>query len=125
MITKSTAARNAACNAVVGLIDQSGINPTGSLNIYNASSNLMASLPLSYPSFFSATDGTAVANTIYDATCRMDGTISYFNFIGRDSSYVYGGSISKETGSGDMKLPVVALAQGATISISSATYVVP
>jgi hypothetical protein len=125
MITKSTAALNAACNAVVDLIDVGSTRATGYLNIYNTDSTLMAYLPCSNPAFMTSVDGTATANTITDATCMIDSTASYFHFVDRDSTYVYGGSISKTSGIGDMKIPVVELAHDAVISISSAKYIVP
>ena len=125
MVTKSTAALNAACNAVVDLVDQGSTYSTGFLNIYSSDSTVMVHMPLSNPAFAPASDGTALANTITSAVCLADGTASYFRFVDRDGTYVYGGSVTGNSGSGDMKLTSVSIPSGAVIFLSSAIYVVP
>lgn len=71
---KSTETQNRACNSVVDFVDEGSLYSSGQINLFNADSTLITTLSLSYPAFRDATDGTSVANTIYDATAYRDGT---------------------------------------------------
>lgn len=122
---KSIEATNRACDAVVDMVDEGSLYSAGQLIIYRQDSSVMSQHDLSYPAFLDSTDGTAVANTINDATAMVDGTATTFDIVNRDASNVWDGSVSLINGSGDLQLPSVVIYSDSTINISSAFYVVP
>lgn len=122
---KSLEATNRACNEVVSMVDEGSLYSSGRLNIMNSDSTMLTYLPFSVPAFRDATDGTSVANMIYDATSFMDGTAALFDVVNRDASNVWSGTISTFNGVGDMKLNSVIFAQDSTVSISYAYYAIP
>jgi len=123
-VLKSTVAKNAACNAVVDLIDTGSLRPYGTLNILTADSTVLSALRLTNPSFSNAVDGTATASTIYDNTSFIDGTAAFFGFYNRDSTYIWGGNITTVGGGGIMELNALSIPQDATFSITSVKYIV-
>lgn len=127
MLTKSAAAKNAACDAVVDLIDIGTGLSYGTLNVYTSDSTLISSSRLSNPAFADATDGTSTANLIYDATAFVDGTAATFGFYDRDSTWVWGGDISLPSGGGVMELSSLSIPADTTVSINSSStkYIVP
>jgi len=122
---KSIEATDIACNAVVDYVDQGSLYIAGQLIIYRQDSSVMSQHYLSNPAYQDSTDGTAVANTINDATAMIDGTATTFDIINRDASNVWNGTVSLINGSGDLQLPSVVIYADSTINISSAFYVVP
>jgi hypothetical protein len=122
---KSIEATNRACDAVVDMVDEGSLYSVGRLIIYRQDSSVMSRHDLSNPAFLDSTDGTAVANTIYDATAMIDGTATTFDIVNRDASNVWDGSVSLINGSGDLQLPSVVIYSDSTINISSAFYAVP
>ena len=99
----SVAARNAACDAIVALVD-SGPGPgtikirSGSAPAVNAASTgtLLATLTFSDPAFGAASGGTATANSITsDSNADADGTAGHFRVYpagGLDTSPVFQGN---------------------------------
>lgn len=124
-LRKSSDARNASCNSVVDLIDDGTSFAYGSLQIKTYDSTVITALQLSNPAFKDASDGTAVANDIYDNTAFIDGTASLFDFYSRDGSWVWGGDISLAGNGGIMELNSLIIAKDDTVSISTAKYIVP
>jgi hypothetical protein len=124
MIQKTIAVKNLACNAVVHAIDVGSLYPTGHLSIFNADSTRITRLPLSLPAFMDATDGTAYANPIWDATSVFDATAATFWFENRDGTHIWGGTVA-DTTAGDMVLGSVILPNDSTVSVDSAVYIVP
>lgn len=124
-VTKSSDAQNAACDAIVDLIDGGSASPYGLLIIQTIDSTALSSHRLSNPSFGDAVDGTSSANLIYDATCQVDGTAKYFNFYDRDGTFVWGGGVTGPGGGGELELTSVSLPVDSTVSISSTQYIVP
>ena len=88
-------------------------------------STYIVRLPLSSPAFLPSVDGTAFANSITDATAVRDGTAAGFGIFTADSTFVWGGSVSLPTGTGDMILDQVVIQQDQTVSLTSAYYLVP
>jgi len=125
MITKSTDAKNAACNSIVDLLDQGSDTSNGLLNLYDYDGTTISSLSLSYPAFMDSTDGTAQAWPISDSTAYIDATAITFEMIDRDGTWVYGGSVSGLSGDGDLKLNSAYITKDSTVSISSAYFIVP
>lgn len=125
-LNKSTVAKNAACDAIVDLIDEGTSSPYGTLNVYTSDSTLITSIRLSNPSFSNSVDGTATANFIYDATALVDGTASSFGFYNRDSTFVWGGDITLPGDGGVMELSSLSIPVDTTVSIASPVrYIVP
>lgn len=129
MVTKSTVAKNAACDAVVDLIDQTSTGfygwSSGRLQLYRSGdSSVIASLICANPCFLSAIDGTAMANPINDATALIDGTASTFGFVNRDNVFIWGGGISSD-GSSELNLASTFISAGTIVSITSGQYIAP
>lgn len=127
-MNKFIIAQNAACNAVVRLVDQSTTPsawPAGRLQIFDDSTTMLTWLPFSVPAFNDATNGISNANFITDQTAFMDGTAAQFLVVNRDQTPVWGGSIVQNPYVGDMHLNQVIFLQDQTVSITSAQYVVP
>lgn len=122
---KSVETTNRSCNAVVDFVDEGSDYSSGRINILDADSTMITYLPLSVPAFRDATDGTAVANTIYDNTAFRDATAALFNVVNKDGSNAWSGTISTYSGIGDLKLNAIVLYQDSTVSLSSALYAVP
>ncbi len=122
---KSNESTDRACNAVVDYIDEGSLYSAGRLVIYRQDSSVMSIHSLSDPACIDSTDGTAVFNTIYDATAMLDGTATTFDVLNKDASNVFDGSVSLTNGSGDLKLPATTIYQDSTINISYAFYSVP
>jgi len=123
-MNKSVYAKNVQCNAIVHLLDEGSLYPSGTLNIFDSTSSLLTSLHLSNPAFADSTDGTSVAYTIYDATNFLTGTAFTFEMHDRDSSMIWGGTISPLGGGGDMQLNSTSFVADETTSIFPAYYVV-
>jgi hypothetical protein len=124
-ISKDTTARNAACNAIVDLLDQ-GVNyTTGHLSIYNSDMTRITWHQLSNPAFGDATDGTSYANLIGDATALLDATANSFNFENRDGSSIWSGDITMVGGGGSLELDSTVIPQDTTVTIAYANYIVP
>ena len=124
-ITKTTEAQNAACDAIVDLLDEGNQAPGGNLSIYNSDSTKLASLRLSYPAFGDSADGTATANSITDSVGLTDGTAATFSFENRDGTAVWSGIVSLAGGGGDMELNSLDIHTDTTVAVSSVNYVVP
>ena len=122
---KSIEATDRACNAVVDYVDEGTLYSAGRLILYRQDSSVMSIHNMTDPAYLDSTDGTAVANPIFDATAMLDGTATTFDIVNKDASNVWDGSISLPNGLGDLKLPSVVIYEDSTISISSAFYAVP
>ena len=124
----TTAARNAAANAVTALVTASS-----NLTIYsgtmpadaNASlsgNTVLAVLPLTTPTAFTAAAaGVATANAItQDSSADNAGTASFFRILAGGSTVVMQGSVG--TSASDLVLNSTAISAGAAVSVSSFTY---
>lgn len=128
----STAARNAAVNAVVGLLDagagaatlaiRTGSPPT---NVSDADAGtLLATLTFSDPSFGSASSGTATANAITsDTNVDNTGTAGHFRAKDSDGNTVLQGTCG--TSATDMVWNSVSFVAGGTAACSSFTVTCP
>ena len=124
-IIKSTSARNAACDAVVDLIDIGSTYAQGSLKIYDSDSSVLVSLNMSNPAYGDATAGISTAASITDSTAFADGTATSFSIFDRDGTSVFDGTVTTLGGGGDLELNPNYLVSDATISIDSASFTVP
>lgn len=127
----STAARNAACNGIVDLIDAGAA--AGSVKVYDGSQpgsvggaygNLLGTCPFSDPAFGNAATGVATASAITsDTSADASGTALSFTLVDSDGTVVADGSCGQ--GSGDLSFNNSVIVAGGTIAIASFTVTVP
>ena len=124
-VTLPTATRNAACNAVVDLVDGGSAHPHGILRIgTTAMGTILAQLDMSNPAFGNAAVGVATAAAISDDTSADNtGTAAAFDLIDRDAVQVMQGSVG--TSGQDINLNTVSITAGDTVSITSLTVTMP
>lgn len=126
----TTAAQNAAADAVVDLVDVGG---AGSLRIYSGTApatanaalsgnTLLAQLAMSATAFGSAAAGVATAAAItQDSSADATGTATFFRILaGNGTTVVMQGEVG--TSGADLNLNSVAISSGAAVSVSSLTY---
>lgn len=128
----STATRNAACNAIVDLIDlgsaagtiaiRTGAQPT---NVGDADSGtLLGTLTWSDPAFGNSATGTATASAVTsDTNADASGTAGHFRIKDSDANIHSDGTCGQ--GSGDLSFDNNVIVAGGTIAISSFTVTVP
>ena len=119
-VTLSTATRNAACNAIVDLIDAG--TGAGTLEIQDSGNTEIATLTFSDPAFGNAATGVATANAITSDTSATGGTAAKFEIKDGDSDTVLSGSVG--TSGADLNLNTLTIGAGATVSIDSLTVTV-
>ena len=125
-ITLETSARDAACDAIVDLIDAGA--GAGTLEFKSADSsvagtNEVATVTFSDPVFGASSSGTATANAITDDTNATGGTAATFTIFDSNSAAVFRGSVS--TSGADINISSVAIGATDTVSISSLTATMP
>ena len=128
----STAAQNAAANAVVDLID--GGSP-GTIKIYTGSQaatanstpagTLLATIAWANPAFGNASSGVATATN--PAAVNASGTGTAGCFLVEDSSgaNVFDGTVTATGGGGDLTLSTTSLVSGSPVDITSFTVTMP
>lgn len=121
--TITTAARNAACNAIVDLLDAGTTDANGDLVIMAAADAEVATLALSNPAFGDSAVGVATAATISDDTNATGGTAIAFKLQDRDNTEVMRGGVS--TSGAELNLSSTTIGAGDTVSVSSLTVTVP
>jgi len=122
-VTLTTAARNAAANAIVDLIDVGSTDANGDLVIMTSGDAEVATLAMTNPAFGAAATGVATAAAISDDTNATGGTAALFKFQDRDNTEVFRGSVG--TSGEDLNLSSVVIGAGDTVSISSFTATMP
>lgn len=130
----STAARNAAANALAALADagsaaayvviRSGSPPT---NVADADSGtLLATCTMSDPSFGAASAGVITASSIAaDSSVDATGTAGHFRLKDSDANTIAQGTVTATGGGGDMTLNTVSLVAAGTFTITSFAITVP
>lgn len=122
-LTLTTAARNAACNAIVDLIDGGTTDANGDIVIMTSGDVEVATLAMSNPAFGAAATGVATAAAISDDTSATGGTAALFKVQDRDNTEIFRGTVG--TSGADLNLSSVTIGASDTVSISSLTVTVP
>lgn len=129
----TTAAANAAADAVVDLLDAG--NEAAQLRIYDgtvptnvntalSSNTLLAALTMSDPAFGSASSGVATAAAITsDTSADATGTATFFR-LGSMNSGTFTPVIQGNVGTSgaDLNLSSTSITAGGTVAVSSLTY---
>lgn len=128
----STAARNAACNGIVDLLDagagagfcqiRTSTQPTNVDDADNGS--LLGTLPFSDPAFGNSATGVATANAITsDTNADTSGTAGHGRFKDSDANICFDAECGQ--GSGVINFDNTTIVAGGIIAISSMTVTVP
>jgi hypothetical protein len=117
-VTHSNAARSAAANAVVDLLDVGG---AGTLRFLTSGDAVVATLTFSATAFGAASDGVATAAEITPDTNAVGGTVAKWEARNNANAMVFAGSAASPTG-GDINLSSLTVGESDTVSISSLTY---
>jgi len=123
MATLSTAARNAACDAIVDLIDGGSGDANGDLQFQTSGSSAVATLQFSATAFGSASTGVATAAAITSDTNAAGGTTT--KAVIRDKSNATVMTVTVGTSGSEINLSSVAIGSGDTVSVSSLTVTMP
>jgi hypothetical protein len=117
MPTLTTAARDAAVNAVVDLIDVGTTDPTGDIQFQTAADAPVATLPFANPAFGASASGSASANAITSDTNAAGGTTNKALLRNRNNVEVL--RVTVATSGAEINLSSVAIGAGDTVSLSS------
>lgn len=119
----STAARNAAVDAVCGLLNVSG---PGTLKIYTgtkpnvptdaAVGTLLATFTLGNPAFAASSTGQANINTVASVTAVGTGTATWFRAQQSSTTGVFDGAVG--TTGAELNLSSVSIVTGGTVTIT-------
>lgn len=134
-ITISTAARNAAADAIVDLIDAGagagalliydGTRPAGPDTAVTTQTKLLE-IELNEPAFGAATNGAAALDTNgLSSTGEANGTASWFRLVDSDGNGVIDGSVTATGGGGDLTLNTTTISIGLTVEITSGQITMP
>lgn len=133
----STAARNAACDSVVDLLDAgaaapklriySGTQPAGPDTAIGAQV-LLAELAMDATAAFGAS-GTGTANLdatpVLSATGLAAGTAAWFRMLDSNNLAVIDGSAGLSAGSPDLTLNTTTISVGVTVEVSAGSITMP
>jgi hypothetical protein len=129
----SVAARNAACNAIVDLLDAGAAG--GTIKIYDgtqpatpdtavSTQTLLATVTMSTTAFGSASSASAtLAGTTLSATASASGTAAWFRMSDSDGTAVMDGSVG--TSSADLTVNTTTIVSGNTVQITSGSVTMP
>lgn len=120
-VTLTTAARNAACDAIVDLIDAG--SGAGYIEFQESDDSEVATLPFSATAFGAASSGVATAAAITNDSAATGGTAAKFRFYDSDATEVLAGSLG--TSGEDINLNTLTISASDVVSISSLTVTMP
>jgi len=120
-VTLTTAARNAACNAVVDLIDAGA--GAGTLIFQTSGDVEVATCTFSDPAFGAAATGVATASAITDDSSATGGTTTKARFKDSDANEVLACSVG--TSGSDINMTSVIIAATEVVSVTSLTVTQP
>lgn len=111
------AARSAACDAVVTLLNG------GSIQMLTSANAVLATLTLPNPAFGAAVNGVATMNTVPAATATGTGTASKATFRNSSGTTIY--TVTVATTGADINLSSVSISNGDSVQITSYTHTQP
>jgi hypothetical protein len=133
VIHLAAAARNAAADAVVDLVDAGA--GAGTIKIYSGaipatgdtaeSGTLLATVTLADPAFGSAAAGVATGTDPASVNAVATGTAGWFRLEDSTGANVFDGDVTATGGGGTMTLSTTSLVSGSPVDITSLTVTMP
>ena len=122
--TLSTAARNAACDAIVDLID--GGASAGTLEIQNSGGTVLATITLSDPAFGSAATGVATMAGVplSDTSADATGTAAKARYKDSNGTVIVD-EITVGTSGTQIIIDNTSITTGQTVTVTAATFTMP
>lgn len=124
-VTHSTAARNAAANAVLALLNSGSANTAGIARFRTAANAIVAGMALSNPAFANASAGAAAVNAVTADTAAVGGVIASLTLEDRDRNVVITANDIRTTAGGDLQGNNLTIGAGDTVQLLSLSYVAP
>lgn len=120
-VTLTDTARNAACDAVVDLLDG------GTIEFQTSGDVAIGSATFGTPAFGASVSGVATANAITAATVSTDGTIAKAAVKNSGGTVIMTLSVTLSGGGGDVEINAASLSfvTGNEINVNSMTYTQP
>jgi hypothetical protein len=119
-VTLENNARNAACDAIVDLLDG------GTIEIQGADNTVLAVLTFGTPAFGAASNGVATAEAItQDSSADATGTAAKFVCKASGGTAVFSGTVTASGGGGDMELVTTSITATQPVQITSFTFTIP
>jgi hypothetical protein len=122
-VTLTTAARNAAADAVVDLIDGGAGDATGDIAFSTSTPTTLCICNFSATAFGSASTGVATANAISQGTATAAGTCALALFRNKANTEIFRCAVG--TSGSDINLSNTTIAINDTIDVTSLTYTQP
>lgn len=122
-VTLTTAAKNAACDAIVDLLDGGSGDATGDIAFSTSVPATLCICNTAATAFGSASSGVATAGTIAQGTATAGGTIALALFRNKSNTEIFRCAVS--TSGSDINLTSVTISTSDTIDVSSLTVTVP
>lgn len=129
----STAARNAAVNAVAGLVDADA--GAGTIKIYTgsqpasandaATGTLLATVALADPAFGAGSSGTATGTDPASVSAVATGTAGWFRMADNSGDTVLDGDVTGTGGGGTMQLSSTSIVSGGSVDITALSLTMP
>lgn len=123
-LTLSTAAKNAAADAVVDLIDVGA--GTATMVIKDSGGTALCTINLADPAFGAASSGTATLLGVpLSGTAGATGTASTFDVEDQDGTVVYSGTVGIAGSGADAIIDNASITSGDTVQLDSHTITMP
>lgn len=125
-VTLTTAARNAACDAIVDLLDGGSGDATGDIAFSTSAPATLCVCNLAATAFGSASTGTATAGTIATGTVSGSSnpsTVALALFRNKANTEIFRCAVG--TSGSDINLSSVSVNDSDTIDVTALTFTVP